>query len=79
VERLDFEGRKAFVRAIDCDYYTDAIDYTQVHELQRFEEAPLGGASKLHGKSLTRLLPCSNPGRAATAPSVPRWDERSVS
>ena len=25
VERLDFEGRKAFVRAIDCDYYTTAI------------------------------------------------------
>ena len=22
VERLDFEGRKAFVREIDCDYYT---------------------------------------------------------
>src|SRR5205814_3876661 len=28
VERLDFEGRKAFVREIDCDYYTDAITYT---------------------------------------------------
>jgi DEAD/DEAH box helicase domain-containing protein len=30
VERLDFDGRKAFVRAVDCDYYTDAIDYTKV-------------------------------------------------
>src|SRR5687767_15001567 len=29
VERLDFEGRKAFVRRIDCDYYTDAITYTK--------------------------------------------------
>ena len=29
MERLDFEGRKAFVREIDCDYYTDAITYTQ--------------------------------------------------
>ncbi|RPH56910.1 MAG: DEAD/DEAH box helicase, partial [Acidobacteria bacterium] len=28
VERLDFEGRKAYVREIDCDYYTDAITYT---------------------------------------------------
>src|SRR5690349_21147044 len=27
VERLDFEGRKAYVRQIDCDYYTDAITY----------------------------------------------------
>src|SRR5439155_22389689 len=30
VERLDFEGRKAFVRAIECDYYTDAIAYPRV-------------------------------------------------
>ena len=37
VERLDFEGRKAFVREIDCDYYTDAITYTQVTVLDTFE------------------------------------------
>lgn len=30
VEKLDFENRKAFVRAVECDYYTDAIDYTKV-------------------------------------------------
>ncbi|MGE3274132.1 MAG: DEAD/DEAH box helicase [Vicinamibacterales bacterium] len=36
VERLDFEGRKAYVRAVDCDYYTDAIDYTKVTILDRF-------------------------------------------
>ncbi len=30
VERLDFEGRKAYVRRIECDYYTDAITYTKV-------------------------------------------------
>ena len=24
VEKLDFDGRKAYVRQIDCDYYTDA-------------------------------------------------------
>ena len=30
VDRLDFEGRKAYVRAVDCDYYTDAIDYSKV-------------------------------------------------
>jgi DEAD/DEAH box helicase domain-containing protein len=38
VERLDFEGRKAFVRAIDCDYYTDAITYTRVTILDTFAE-----------------------------------------
>jgi DEAD/DEAH box helicase domain-containing protein len=36
VERLDFEGRKAFVREIDCDYYTDAITYTRVTILDTF-------------------------------------------
>ena len=36
VERLDFEGRKAFVRAVECDYYTDAITYTKVTILETF-------------------------------------------
>ena len=30
VEKFDFEGRKAFLREVDCDYYTDAITYTRV-------------------------------------------------
>jgi len=37
VERLDWEGRKAFVRRTDADYYTDAIDYTRLKILDRFE------------------------------------------
>jgi DEAD/DEAH box helicase domain-containing protein len=36
VEKLDFEGRKAYVRRIDCDYYTDAITYTKVAVLETF-------------------------------------------
>jgi DEAD/DEAH box helicase domain-containing protein len=36
VEKLDFEGRKAFVREIDCDYYTDAITYTRVTPIDTF-------------------------------------------
>jgi DEAD/DEAH box helicase domain-containing protein len=36
VEKLDFEGRKAYVRHIDCDYYTDAITYTKVKVLETF-------------------------------------------
>ena len=39
VERLDFDGRKAYVRAVDCDYYTDAITYTKVTILDTFESA----------------------------------------
>jgi len=49
VERFDFEGRKAFVREIDCDYYTDAITYTQVTVLDTFESdggLPDGEASR---------------------------------
>ncbi|MEX2272206.1 MAG: DEAD/DEAH box helicase [Vicinamibacterales bacterium] len=34
VERFDFDGRKAFVREVDCDYYTDAITYTRVTILE---------------------------------------------
>ncbi len=38
VERLDVEGRKAFVRAIDCDYYTTAITYTKVTPIDTFAD-----------------------------------------
>ena len=37
VEKLDFEGRKAYVREVDCDYYTDAITYSRVTVLDCFE------------------------------------------
>ena len=36
VEKLDFDGRKAFVRSVECDYYTDAITYTKVTILDTF-------------------------------------------
>jgi DEAD/DEAH box helicase domain-containing protein len=39
VERLDFDGRKAFVREVDCDYYTSAITYTRVTPIDTFESA----------------------------------------
>jgi DEAD/DEAH box helicase domain-containing protein len=39
VERLDHDNRKAFVRAVECDYYTDAITYTKVTILEQFEPA----------------------------------------
>jgi DEAD/DEAH box helicase domain-containing protein len=49
VERFDYDGRKAYVRAVDSDYFTDAIDYTQVKQLEEFESAPVGGAQAVHG------------------------------
>ena len=50
VERFDYEGRKAYVRRVDCDYFTDAIDYTQVKELDEFESQPISGARSAHGE-----------------------------
>ena len=48
VEKLDFENRKAFVRSVDCDYYTDAITYTKVTILDTFSsEASQPPASEL--------------------------------
>jgi len=54
VDRLDFDGRKAFVRKIDCDYYTDAITYTKVTVLDTF----VGGSAS--------QVPSSVPGSADT-------------
>jgi DEAD/DEAH box helicase domain-containing protein len=39
VEKLDFDGRKAYLRSVECDYYTDAITYTKVTILDTFETA----------------------------------------
>ena len=50
VERFEFKERKAYVRKVDCDYYTDAIDYTQVKTLREFEKAQVvDHAQRVHG------------------------------
>jgi DEAD/DEAH box helicase domain-containing protein len=57
VERFDYEQRKAYVRRVECDYYTDAIDYTQVKSLEEFEGEPFGGARKCYGDTrVTRQI-----------------------
>ena len=47
VERFDFDGRKAYVRAVDCDYYTDAITYTKVTILDTFATEAARGVRRL--------------------------------
>jgi DEAD/DEAH box helicase domain-containing protein len=42
VERFDFDGRKAYVRAVECDYYTDSITYTKVTILDTFASEGAG-------------------------------------
>ncbi|MGA2511112.1 MAG: DEAD/DEAH box helicase [Candidatus Acidiferrales bacterium] len=45
VERLDFDQRKAYVKPVNIEYYTDAIRYTQVRVLEIAEEERVSGAS----------------------------------
>jgi|HubBroStandDraft_6_1064221.scaffolds.fasta_scaffold27017_2 DEAD/DEAH box helicase domain-containing protein len=55
VERLDFEQRKAYVKSVNVDYYTDAIRYTQVRVLEIAEEEKIAGpAARAHGDVLVR-------------------------
>jgi DEAD/DEAH box helicase domain-containing protein len=55
VERLDFEQRKAYVKPVDVDYFTDAIRYTQVRVLEIAEQERLAGpAARAHGDVLVR-------------------------
>jgi len=60
VEHLDFKERKAYVKQVDVDYYTDAIRYTQVRVLEiaqqsrASEENPNVAAMRSHGDVLVR-------------------------
>jgi DEAD/DEAH box helicase domain-containing protein len=50
VERLDYNDRKAYVHQVTSEYFTDAISYTKIKALERFDSAPVGPASKNHGE-----------------------------
>jgi DEAD/DEAH box helicase domain-containing protein len=51
VEKLDYTGRKAFVRRVDSDYFTDAIVYTQVKKMACFDTFDFhSGAQAAHGE-----------------------------
>ncbi|MBZ5726276.1 MAG: DEAD/DEAH box helicase [Acidobacteriia bacterium] len=49
VERFDYKERKAYVKRVECDYYTDAIDYTRVTVLEEIEGEALAGARRVQG------------------------------
>jgi DEAD/DEAH box helicase domain-containing protein len=58
VERLDWDGRKAYVRRVRVDYYTDAIDYHRLRILERFEEHNGRDAGRAYGEvHLVRRVP----------------------
>jgi len=59
VEHLDFKERKAYVKQVDVDYYTDAVRYTQVRVLEatnteRPESAADNANAHAHGDVLVR-------------------------
>jgi len=50
VDQLDWERKKAYVREVSVDYYTDAMDYTNVKVLDEFESAKRGCLIVEHGE-----------------------------
>jgi DEAD/DEAH box helicase domain-containing protein len=50
VERLDWDGRKAYVARTHVDYYTDAIDYTKLKILDAFDGMVAGIGGSHHGE-----------------------------
>jgi len=58
VEHLDFKERKAYVKQVNVDYYTDAIRYTQVRVLEiaetRGASPQASAATRSHGDVLVR-------------------------
>jgi DEAD/DEAH box helicase domain-containing protein len=46
VERFDYDQRKAYVKSVDCDYYTDAIKYSKVTVL---DDRSAGAESAIPG------------------------------
>ena len=72
VERLDFDGRKAYVRDVECDYYTDAITYTKVDILDTFaSEGPAqAGPYEPDANGRGRLQPARSHGEVRVVSRV---------
>jgi DEAD/DEAH box helicase domain-containing protein len=58
VERLDYPNRRAYVKKTQGDYYTDAIDYTDVSILEGFERRQQEEIGFEHGevRVITRIV-----------------------
>ncbi|MEG1604815.1 MAG: DEAD/DEAH box helicase [Clostridia bacterium] len=56
VDKLDFDGKKAYVRAVDVDYYTDANLVTNLKVLYDTEEKPMGNLVKHRGDVLVSTM-----------------------
>jgi DEAD/DEAH box helicase domain-containing protein len=73
VEHLDFKERKAYVKKVDVDYYTDAVRYTQVRVLEvAAESRELAGEDNPNRvapmSESDRSIGLANIGRSSAAP-----------
>lgn len=50
VERLDLQGKRAYVKKVDAEYFTEALDYTGVKILDVFDSTPKGNILAEHGE-----------------------------
>ena len=50
VDKLDWDRRKAYVREVEVDHYTDAHSETNLKVLDVFEETEVIGGKKAHGE-----------------------------
>jgi DEAD/DEAH box helicase domain-containing protein len=56
VDRLEWEEKKAYVRPVDVDYYTDAELAVDLKVLDQFAEQELGAARVAHGEVAVSYL-----------------------
>jgi DEAD/DEAH box helicase domain-containing protein len=50
VERFEYDERKAYVKRVECGYYTDAIEHVQVETLEGFDDDRIGSVLANHGE-----------------------------
>ena len=56
VDRLDWDERKAYVRRVDADHYTQADRAVTLKPLDVFAEAPIGDGRRAHGEVMVASL-----------------------
>jgi len=82
VDTLDWDRRKAFVRKVESEYYTDAISYAKVKVLQVLREAEAEAPAAADGADRGREVPAAtdpaHAGREAPAPLLPSYGEVEV-
>jgi DEAD/DEAH box helicase domain-containing protein len=56
VEHLDWEERRAYVKPVDVDYYTQALLAVTLKPLEKFASASAGVAERVHGEVMVSSI-----------------------